>query len=139
MRWLITVGTLLFFLSCAIPVDLAVIRGEWKGDNVYFSLDSYAEEEDVLYGCNISTYYIGELAGSEGCEQVFGTCYKYVVRTYPDLPDEVLSYSESYYFNLNCFNSIEGYATIVSERIGENGEIELSDFSWLFNANRTGR
>ena len=43
--------------GCAIPPELAIIMGEWKGEDIYFKLDEYGDVEcnggvyeDVLYG-----------------------------------------------------------------------------------------
>jgi hypothetical protein len=155
-------------MSCAVPPELAIIMGEWRGEDIYFKLDEYGDvecddrpwHEDVLYGflsfrkrfmdgvgeelfCEDSAYWLGELTEGMGCDQVplFGTpdeCYRYVVHEMRPHLEDIKG-SKSYYFNFVGIDKIEGRAVEFSEWEDEDGLIWIGESSWQFTANRVRR
>jgi len=153
----VLIGLVLMFAcaSCAVPPELAIIMGEWRGEEsdgtiVYFKLTEYGDiecddrpwHENVLYGflsfrdrfmdgeedellCEDSTYYTCELSGDLNLPAYYATAY----------PSQ-----GSYYFDLVSLDTIKGYGPV---RGGcyedEDGQMICTDVVYQFTANRVRR
>jgi hypothetical protein len=151
-------------MSCAVPPELAIIMGEWRGEDIYFKLDEYGTVEcndqvyeDTLYGVigfrdsfmggepdvdgkEVLSCYIGRLTeGDEGGNQVPDVYYNYTVRKIEPIVDPFFYWLEVYYFNLCGIDEVEGVAMSSYQMIDENGMTVMGDLIWPFEANRARR